>query len=99
MWFQEVDSNGTITLQVLPDGQYPEDRWQVATMVGPMRVSTVFLGLMHSGGIYETMVFEDGGSSEVDFARYHTRAEAIEGHARIVRKWAELYEARVDRLI
>ena len=55
------------------------------TVNGKM-VSTVFLGLDHSFGhgeplLYETMVF----GTEDDMAeRYHTREEALEGHQRIL---------------
>lgn len=47
-------------------------------------ISTVWLGLDHSFGhgdplIFETMIF--GGSHDQDMWRYSTRAEAIAGHA------------------
>ena len=56
---------------------------------GGYRVSTVFLGIDHafpSGELpvlYETMVF---GAGEYDqwYDRYHTRAEAAAGHARVL---------------
>ena len=57
--------------------------------VGDTRVSTVFLGLDHSfsrGGppvLWESMIF--GGPLDGTQLRYHTRAEALAGHASLVR--------------
>lgn len=50
-------------------------------------VSTVFLGLDHAlrGGppiLFETMVFD--GEHDGDQWRYHTRAEAEDGHRRVL---------------
>lgn len=60
------------------------------TMIGSVLVSTVFLGVDHSFGsgpplLYETMVF---GSEEFanEQERYTTRAEALAGHAEMVRR-------------
>jgi hypothetical protein len=56
------------------------------TVLVPIRVSTVYLGLDHSFGsgpplIFETMIF---GASTMGWAdRYSTEAEALAGHARI----------------
>lgn len=57
-------------------------------------VSTVFLGLDHQWGdgpplIFETMVFADGDDDLLDWSgaetyRYSTKAEALEGHQRVV---------------
>jgi hypothetical protein len=58
------------------------------TAVGPMVVSTVFIGLDHNFGggdphLFETLVFDDGDNQIV--ARYHTWDEAERGHAVAVR--------------
>ena len=63
------------------------DRIVKKTMVGNVRVSTVFLGLDHnfSGGtpiLWETMVF--GGSMDEHMDRYATRQAALDGHAEVV---------------
>ena len=52
-----------------------------------VHVSTVFLILDHGLGrekpvLFETMVF--GGELDQECERYHTRAEALAGHARMV---------------
>jgi hypothetical protein len=57
------------------------------TVHGDVTVSTMFLGLDHSFGIgepllYETMIF--GGPHNEEMWRYPTKAEAIEGHKRAV---------------
>ena len=54
---------------------------------GNVRVSTVFLGLDHSHGhgepvLFETMVF--GGKHDELMARYSTHTEALNGHREIV---------------
>lgn len=55
-------------------------------------ISTVFLGLDHAHGggppvLFETMVFPSHGDwGEIDGDRYHSRAEALEGHERMVEK-------------
>lgn len=66
------------------------DRQVANTLVGDVRVSTVFLGLDHSFGddrppiLFETMVF--GGSLEDEMDRYATWDEAEKGHAAMVEK-------------
>lgn len=61
--------------------------------IGPYWISTVWLGIDHSWGesnplIFETMVFPvaDGERDmlEIDMERYSTEEEAIAGHARFV---------------
>jgi len=58
-------------------------------------VSTVFLGIDHGFGgvlgdrapiLYETMVFNDCGSLDQDWAfdRYETRQQALEGHQAVL---------------
>jgi len=54
-------------------------------------VSTVWLGIDHSLGskepvIFETMVFNPAGES-LDCRRYCTEAEALEGHQQAVAAW------------
>lgn len=59
-------------------------RTEVHTPGGPVVVvSTVFLGLDHGFGggkpvLWETMIF--GGPHSEWMCRYHTRAEALDGH-------------------
>lgn len=55
-------------------------------------VSTVWLGINHNFGggkplIFESMVFPSRGNGEYDQIRYHTEAEALNGHKKLVRKW------------
>jgi hypothetical protein len=58
--------------------------------VGPLWVSTVWLGINHSFGsgppqIFETMVFpEEGVWDEEICERYATEEEALAGHQRVV---------------
>lgn len=68
-------------------------------------VSTVFLGLDHSFGrgdpvLFETMVFTDGESGAMD--RYRTWAEAAAGHERIAsmlrRELADAGKCSLDTL-
>ena len=60
-------------------------------LLGPLRVSTVFLGQDHGFGgrqlWFETMVFASpGGSDEKYMARYRTYDEAELGHQWLVRR-------------
>ena len=63
------------------------------TLSNGTRVSTVWLGLDHNFGmgrplIFETMVFSSRGTgADSDCERYAMEAEALEGHARMVRRW------------
>lgn len=57
------------------------------TKIGPIWISTVFLGLDHSFGrglpmVFETMIFRGGEASEQ--WRYESWDEAEEGHKRAV---------------
>jgi hypothetical protein len=72
------------------------------TMVGRVRVSTVWLGLDHHFGdgppiIFETMVF--GGVDDQAQERYCTEAEAIVGHEHWVRSQRRLvrWRRRIQR--
>lgn len=79
-WLENYDHR-KVALDTLPSGHV---------------VSTVFLCLDHShcGGrpvLFETLVFPPPGSDddriERDGQRYYTKAEAIAGHADMVKKW------------
>ena len=60
--------------------------------VGALRVSTVFLGITHMGGIFETMVFD--GKQDLDQWRYETWADALAGHARVVEELKQKEKTR-----
>lgn len=56
-------------------------------------ISTVFLGLDHNFGAgnplwFETMIFPSDSWGEIDCDRYETYDEALEGHKRMVEKYA-----------
>ena len=96
-WYKEVEQDdGTVTTVPcnFPDDAAMHDRWQIVTIIPPMRVSTVFLGLDHGGMLYETMVFEGGDPHEYDMVRYSTRAEAEYGHAVVCVRWRDIVDAR-----
>lgn len=84
------DRSGTPISDVMTWAQQLEtaDRQVADTMLGDVRVSTVFLGLDHQhvpGGpplIFETMVF--GGDLDDEMERYTTEAQAVAGHAYMV---------------
>jgi hypothetical protein len=85
------------------------DRHVAKTQVGPLRVSTVFLGVDHSFGdgppvLFETMIFGDGDPSDPSeraewHSDYETRCstwdEAEKMHAVAVRE-AEAIVAKAD---
>ena len=63
------------------------DRHVAETIIGKIRISTVFLGLNHQFGkgppiLFETMVFN--GSLDGEQNRYHTWQKAQEGHNQMV---------------
>lgn len=65
-----------------------DDRRVDKTTVGDYEVSTVFLGVDHSFGgadtlLFETMVFK-GDYADLFCDRYSTKAAAQEGHDRVV---------------
>ena len=65
-----------------------EERIVAQDRIGDVRISTVFLGLDHSFGqgdplLFETMIF--GGAHDQYQRRYLTREAAIKGHAEAVR--------------
>lgn len=67
------------------------DRHVDKTMVGDIKVSTVFLGLDHRFGegepeLFETMIFDDGGEFDEEMWRYATWEEAVAGHKKAVEK-------------
>jgi hypothetical protein len=64
-------------------------RVALSDLGGGIEVSTVFLGADHQLGngaplLYETIIF--GGEYDQQIERYHTRAAAEAGHARIGRE-------------
>jgi len=68
------------------------DRRIARTKIGKSEISTVFLGLDHSFGesnpiLFETMVF--GGTLDGEQNRYHTKKEALKGHKEMVEKVKE----------
>jgi len=99
MWFKEVENeDGTVSTTPFPNGDLPREgfqRWQIVTYVGPMRISTVFLGLDHWGMLYETMVFKGAENHDYECERYKTRAEAVEGHGSVVERWTDIHNAAV----
>lgn len=93
MWYT-IDENHEVT--PITEGRYfdktseNEHLWRVGLTITPnYRISTVFLGLMHTGGLFETMVFDEKSDSflELDMERCHTWDEAIEMHQKMVKKW------------
>lgn len=64
-----------------------ENRRVAETIIGDVRVSTVFLGMDHSFGhgepvLFETMIF--GGEHDEYQERYHTLEESMIGHEKAV---------------
>lgn len=57
-------------------------------------ISTVWLGMNHAYGvdsplaIFESMVFNEGSSEDLDCIRYATEAEAKAGHQVLVEKYS-----------
>ena len=77
---------------------FEDKRYQVVKQsnVGPVLISTVWLGIDHSFGhgppqIFETMTF---GSEDEEQYRYASEAEALEHHAELVAQFSLL--ASVD---
>lgn len=64
------------------------DRHVAKTIIGDVKISTVFLGMSHSFGetgppiLFETMVF--GGEYDEEMERYSTWDEAEAGHKKMV---------------
>jgi len=59
--------------------------------IGPLRVSTVWLGIPHCGPegfdyYFETMIFKDESFDSMECYRYRTLADAMEGHEKIVKE-------------
>jgi hypothetical protein len=90
---ERYDRQGNPIADLLEWGRLHEDNAYKrvdATQIGKFWVSTVWLGLDHSFGggpplIFETMVFEDGGS-DIYCDRYSTEQEAQEGHDEVVQR-------------
>ena len=81
------------------------DRQVAKTAVGPLSVSTVFLGFDHNLNLrgdpilFETMIFGDGDVGEECYQdRYHSWEEAVAGHARAVAH-AEQIVAKANLLL
>lgn len=72
------------------------------TMVGDVRISTVFIGEDHSGGrrrhpvLWETLVL--GGPHNGDVHHYASRGQAERGHLRIVNMIQHDAEAEDDKV-
>lgn len=93
MYFIETKKNGKVTGSryvgeygdSMPD-DFHETRTHLIELMGTLKISTVFLGLEHMGGmLYETLVFDAGvqvGWPE----RYRNYEDAVAGHAKIVRQ-------------
>lgn len=98
---EEVMVGGEITVVALkPDAQpQPVTRWKLQDKVGDgnehFLVSTVFLGRVECGGCYETMVFPKDERKEMECTRYETRAQAAQGHYATLRRWQDLWNARI----
>jgi hypothetical protein len=75
------------------------DRSVAKTEVGPLLVSTVFLGLDHQYStdpkapplLFETMIFQ-GDARDLDCRRYSTWEEAEQGHAQMVEHARQLVD-------
>ena len=108
-WYKEVEQDdGTVVTVPSTIGEgAAHDRWQIVTIIPPMRVSTVFLGLDHAGMLYETMVFHGDEphdrwphgqrshhQASYDMVRYRTRAEAEHGHAVVCVRWRDIVDAK-----
>lgn len=73
------------------------------TQVGNLFVSTVFLGLDHSFGgpellLYETMIFWNGKGTDQYQERYSTRKEAGRRHKEIVKELEEQLNETAEEL-
>jgi hypothetical protein len=66
------------------------DRHVADTIIGKIRISTVFLGVDHNFSLigspllFETMIF--GGELDQEMRRYETWEEAEKGHKRFIKK-------------
>jgi hypothetical protein len=88
---------------------HPNERHLAQDQIGDARVSTIFLALDYGAvfipgemeldpttyepTLWETMVF--GGPHHLDMERYTSRAEALEGHRKIVERLRATPESRV----
>jgi hypothetical protein len=85
-----LDGHEPREAKLLEWGRWFEDirnRRVAETALGPVRVSTIFIGLDHSFGdgppvLFETMIF--GGDRDGEQWRYCTWAEAELGHMELV---------------
>jgi hypothetical protein len=93
------DDNNVVEAGVMEWGEWWEAnsraggrRFLARTALEKVWVSTVFLGADHGLGdgpplIFESMVFPLDSVADLDGKRYSTYAEALHGHAALVRKW------------
>jgi hypothetical protein len=92
------DDNNVVEAGVMEWGEWWEAnsrggrRFLARTALEKVWVSTVFLGADHGLGdgpplIFESMVFPLDSMADLDGKRYSTYAEALHGHAALVRKW------------
>lgn len=88
-WY-DLDENNNPVPAKSPPGKIGTTEWRVAkTNILGAKISTVFLGLDHSFGdkqpiLWETMIF--GGWLDEYQERYTSHDDAVLGHARAVRK-------------
>lgn len=87
-----MNPDGSVHPTPRPHMQSIEARLVGTTEVGDSRVSTVFLGLDHSYGegdpvLFETLVFD--GALDGEMERYHTFEEAKAGHLAMVKRVQE----------
>lgn len=101
----ERDADGTMTAVPMDDvlawGKWFEatmwnhERRVAEDTVGGWRISTVFLGMDHSHMmkgqpvLWETMVFPGQSPNEQHCERYTSYNDAVAGHDRIVKEWAQ----------
>ena len=51
-----------------------------------IRICSVFLGIPHEGGMFETMIWEDKNEHDNRCFRYETYEECLKDHDRLVKK-------------
>lgn len=85
--YYDIDGNPMTLQEWCTRYEHPEQKRVALTMIGDVKVSTVWLGLDHRWGegpplIFETMIF--GGPFDESQWRYTTKAAAEAGHQAIV---------------
>lgn len=95
MWYRRDGTPCDDLLEWAKDFEDPKKKIvRRTTLSNKTLISTVWLGLDHNVFgpkplIFETMVFSPDDHGDHDMERYSTEAEAIEGHKRMVLKWAK----------